>query len=347
MGSVTNLITDMQVKGARADHVVRAVKHSMVVIDAEKHDLDYRQSEVDNGIRQLKKMYQGGERKGASTLLSQATAKVRIDARKPRLAQHGGPIDPLTGERKYEPKGITRNKFDKKTGTYDKDVKVPTTENVKRLALTSDAHTLVSKHASPVELIYADHANAMKALANSTRLSAYKIPTPHVNTAAKKVYKVEVDNLVRQLREAQAKAPLDRQAQRIANANIKLRLQDDPSLRYDADRRKKVERQAKEAARNKLGLKKYEMDITDREWDAIQAGAVSANIFRGILDGNHVKPARLFELALPKTNVVLSGPVLSRAKAMLATGMTNADIAKHLGISPSTLRAAFTTKDGD
>jgi transcriptional regulator with XRE-family HTH domain len=352
MGMITNLVTDMSIQGARPDHIVRAVKHSMVVIDAEKHDLDYRRSAQDQGIQQLKKVYQSGTNAagkdkfgGASTLLSLATAKERIEARKPRLAQHGGPIDPLTGERKFEPKGLTRNKFDKKTGKYTDEVVVKT-EEVKRLALTSDAHTLVKQNA-PVELIYADHANAMKALANSTRLAAHAIRPPKVNAAAKLVYKPEVDNLVRQLREAQAKAPLDRQAQRIANANIKMRLQDDPTLRYDADRRNKVERQAKKAARSSLGLKKYEMDITDREWDAIQAGAVTANIFRGILDGNHVSDKRLFELALPRTNTVMSAPVMSRVKAMLAAGMTNADIARQLGVSPSTVRAAFTKKDDD
>lgn len=34
MGKITNLITDMSIQGAKPDHVIRAVKHSMVVIDA-------------------------------------------------------------------------------------------------------------------------------------------------------------------------------------------------------------------------------------------------------------------------------------------------------------------------
>ena len=37
MGKISNLITDMTLKGATQDELARAVRHSMVVIDAEKH----------------------------------------------------------------------------------------------------------------------------------------------------------------------------------------------------------------------------------------------------------------------------------------------------------------------
>src|SRR5699024_2857001 len=76
MGIVSNLITDMTIKGASPSELARAVKHSMVVIDSEKHRLDYKQSEVDNGIAALQRKYQthidvdGKRRKGASTLIS-------------------------------------------------------------------------------------------------------------------------------------------------------------------------------------------------------------------------------------------------------------------------------------
>ena len=58
MGIVSNLIADMTLQKAPEEHLVRAVKHSMVVIDAEKHKLDYRRSEKENGIEELKKIYQ-------------------------------------------------------------------------------------------------------------------------------------------------------------------------------------------------------------------------------------------------------------------------------------------------
>lgn len=56
MGEISNLITDMTLKGATEPEIARAVKHSMVVIDAAKHKLDYRQSEKDNGIEELQDM---------------------------------------------------------------------------------------------------------------------------------------------------------------------------------------------------------------------------------------------------------------------------------------------------
>lgn len=58
MDVVSNLITDMTIKGATEEELFRAVKHSMVVIDAVKHKLDYKQSEEDNDIESLKKKYQ-------------------------------------------------------------------------------------------------------------------------------------------------------------------------------------------------------------------------------------------------------------------------------------------------
>jgi hypothetical protein len=45
MGNVTNLISDMTIRGASTDELARAVRHSMVVIDSEKHNLDFKASE--------------------------------------------------------------------------------------------------------------------------------------------------------------------------------------------------------------------------------------------------------------------------------------------------------------
>lgn len=58
---ISNLITDMTIKGATDEELFRAVKHSMVVIDAVKHELDYKQSEEDNDIESLKKKYRSKE----------------------------------------------------------------------------------------------------------------------------------------------------------------------------------------------------------------------------------------------------------------------------------------------
>lgn len=55
MGRISNLITDMTLNGATREQLARAVRHSMVVIDAEKHKLDYQQSAIDNDIASLKR----------------------------------------------------------------------------------------------------------------------------------------------------------------------------------------------------------------------------------------------------------------------------------------------------
>lgn len=335
MGKITNLITDMSIQGAKPEHILRAVKHSMVVIDAEKHQLDYKRSEQQNGISQLKTLYQGGSKSGASTLLSQATAKVRIPERKiaPRPL---GPIDE-TGAKVYVPTGRMRSVYDKKTKTYLPQ-KVPREQTEKRLSLTPDAYSLVRDRSDPVERLYADHTNAMKALANSARLQASRIPSPQQNPKAKAVYRSEVDKLVSDLRTAEKQKPLDRRANVIAGSIIKAKRKEDPMLSEDPDKLAKVERQAKTYARAKLNLKKPVIDISDRQWDAIQSGAVSASTLRKILD--YADEKRVSELSMPRTNTVMTSAVSARAKAMLAAGATNADVARALGIPVSTLRSA-------
>ena len=158
MGGVSNLITDMTLLGAPHKDIVRAIKHSMVVIDAEKHGLNYRQSAIDQGIPQLKEEYQGGKRKGASTLISRAGAEARVPQRELRKAKLGGSINRETGKLEYTPTG--RHYIDKRTGKV-----VENTTKSKQLAETDDAHTLVSKANTPIENLYADHANRLKTMA--------------------------------------------------------------------------------------------------------------------------------------------------------------------------------------
>lgn len=349
MGMITNLITDMQIQGATPEHVVRAVKHSMVVIDAEKHKLDFNRSAQDNGIKQLRELYQtsilpDGSIKvgGATTLLSKATAEIRIDERKLQGARNGGPIDKVTGEPIYVPTDKTISRFDKKTNTY-LDEKVPVKESIKRLALTNDAFTLVRDKADPVEKLYAEHANEMKSLANSARLLADRTPTSKMDPRAKKEYAPEIEQLYADLDRAQAQKPLDRRARVYAGITVKQKMVEDPLLRFDRDRKKKVEQQAVLAARDRLGLKKPVIDISDRQWDAIQTRGVSSSKLKQILE--YADEKRITELSMPRANAVVTTAVASRVRSMLAAGLTNADIARSLGISASTLRAAASRGD--
>ncbi len=337
MGLITNLITDMSIQGATPEHVVRAVRHSMVVIDAEKHKLDYKSSELQNGIAQLRTLYQGKPTGGASTLLSLATSSVRVEEQKLGTRTVGGPIDKETGALRYEPTGRQTSVYDRKTRTYT-DEKTPALSKFKKLELVDDAYDLTKDPNNPVERLYADHANAMKALANETRLKALAIPNPPTNKAAKLVYKDEVSKLVSDLDAAKAQAPLNRRADIIAGAVVKAKRSDDPTIALDRDRLAKVERAAKTDARAKLGLEQPVIQISDRQWDAIQSGAVSPSRLRDILQ--FADPAQVTKLALPRENTVVTSAIGARARAMLAAGLTTADVASALGISVSTLRAA-------
>ena len=341
MGMITNLITDMSIQGASPEHMVRAVKHSMVVIDAEKHKLDWKASEEENGIRQLKTLYQGSPKAGAQTLLSQATANLKVPERKLRLAGDGGPINP-DGSKAYVPTGRKVSVYDKKTGTYLPE-KTHVLEDVKRLRLTDDAYTLVRDPKNAVERLYADHANEMKGLANTARLTASKVHVPKANPQAKVVYKAEVEKLYADLDAAKKTLPLERHANLIAKSIVLAKRQEDPGLHADQDRLRKVERQAKASARNNLGLKDHVIEISDTQWDAIQSNAVSPTKLREIL--HYADEKRVADLAMPRTNAVMTSAVSSRAKAMLAAGNSPADVASALGISASTLNAAV--KRGD
>lgn len=55
---ISNLIITMTANDADKDELERAIKHSMVIIDAEKYHLDYMQSYIDNRIDQLIEKYQ-------------------------------------------------------------------------------------------------------------------------------------------------------------------------------------------------------------------------------------------------------------------------------------------------
>lgn len=114
----------------------------MVVIDAEKHHLDYKQSEIDNGIASLKKKYQGSYdedgryHEGAATLISRAKSETSV------LKRKGSPIiNPETGEQTY--KEVYEEYIDKNGRTRVR------TQASTKMAETKDAFTLVSDVDTP------------------------------------------------------------------------------------------------------------------------------------------------------------------------------------------------------
>lgn len=325
MGKVSNLITDMTLKGATQDELARAVRHSMVVIDAEKHKLNYKQSEIDNGIASLKKKYQGhydedGKyHEGAATLISRAKSETSV------LKRKGSPIiDPKTGEQTY--KEVYEEYVDKKTGK----IKVRTQASTK-MAETRDARTLSSGH--PVEEAYADYANQMKSLANKARKEMVSTGKIAYSASAKAVYQSEVDTLSAKLNVALRNAPKERQAQVIANANVAAKKKDNPDM-TNAEI-KKAGQQALTSARVSVGAKREPINLTDKEWEAIQAGAISENKLKQII--NHVNIDELRQRATPRTTTSLSSAKISKISSMNASGYSIAEIAQALGVSTSTV----------
>ncbi len=324
MGKISNLITDMTLKGATEDELARAVRHSMVVIDAEKHYLDYKQSEVDNGIASLKKKYQGtidedGKyHEGAATLISRAKSETSV------LKRKGSPIiNPDTGEQSY--KEVYEEYVDKNGKTRVR------TQASTKMAETRDAYLLSS--GTPQEEAYAEYANTMKSLANQARKEMVSTGKIAYSASAKATYQEEVDSLSAKLNVALMNAPRERQAQVIANASVAAKRQDNPDMTNGEI--KKANQQALTAARASVGARRETIKVTDKEWEAIQAGAISENKLTQII--NNVDIDDLRQRATPRATTELSTAKVNKIASMNASGYSTAEIAEALGVSTSTV----------
>lgn len=364
MGRVTNLITDMTVQGAKEREIVRAVKHSMVVIDAEKHHLDYKQSAEDNDIKALKERYQkridpetGRETTGASTIFSRAGAITRIDQRKE--VTDTGKMTPEELERWNKGQKVWRNTEEKiveqikdprkmtseELTQYNAGKKVYHTTNknkqqeVSRMDTVDDARDLVRDKSNSKEMAYANYANDLKSMANEARREARSIkPTP-VSQTAKETYANEVEELNRKLRVAQSNAPRERQAQIIANSIVSEKFASNPDMDYEHRQRERS--RALTQARAEVGAKKEPVVITDREWEAIQANAISTTKLTQILNNTDQEAFKM--RATPRTSSSsLSSSQVSLIEAMSSSGMyTQKEIADRLGVSASTVSSVL------
>lgn len=322
MGKISNLITDMTLKGAPPDELARAVRHSMVVIDAEKHKLDYKQSETDNGIIALKKKYQAHADDegygGASTLISRSSSKQVV------LKRKGSPmIDPDTGEQSWK---SVREEYTDKSGK--KQVR---TQDSTKMAETRDAYSLSS--GTPQEQLYADYANKMKSLGNQARKEMVHTGKIEYSASAKETYLPEYKSLTAKLNIALKNAPRERQAQVIANSVVAAKKQENPDM--TKSEKKKAKSQALSAARTSVGAKRENIKITDREWEAIQAGAISENKLYQILNNTDIDDLRA--RSMPRTTTTLSQAKVNKIKSMQASGYSTSEIAEDLGISSSTV----------
>ena len=358
MGSVSNLITDMTLIGCSDDEMVRAVKHSMVVIDAYKHHLDYKLSEKDNNIAELKKKYQGKANAGAATIVSRASGQAHIDEVKSYAK-----IDPITGEKIYEPTGKTHTKWAKEQKTVVDPVTGKKTKvdvlgedgkpiwinkgeeknktKTTKMAATNDAYTLTSdgKGGYPMEEVYARYANDMKALGNRARREALAIKSRPYSESAAKTYAKEVESLEEKYLLARKNAPRERQAQMIANSRVRAELATHPEWKDDKDRIKKINNQALASGRATAGAKKDRVTFTDREWEAIQSGAIRPTKLKKLI--NEANKDEVVRRSMPKEATKISATKIAAMKAMANQGFTQQEIANSLGVSVSSVNKAL------
>lgn len=360
MGKASNLITDMTIRGASGDEIARAVRYSMTVIDAQKHNLDWKRAAKDNRIAELKRDYQGGDRSGASTLISRAKGPATLPEYKEKR------ISEMTPEEKERYKNgekiftFTDRKYpvykkDKETGKYLvddngeliqkgklKDAQTRTTKMEAAFISGGNAYDLSS--GSQIENIYADHANKLRYLANRARKEMMSTGRLQRNPSAAQTYSIEVKELKSALNIALKNAPYERQAQLIADTIIKAKLRDNPD--WDKDEIKKARQLTIKAARYRVGSlsrKKLGIEITPRQWEAIQAGAISDTLLGEIL--RYADKDKVRALATPKQSHGMGAVAKARARTLL--NMTNSDgtqkytqaeVAEELGVSVATLK---------
>lgn len=346
MGKVSNLIMDMTLKGASFDEIAKATKHSMVVIDAIKHDLNWRQSEKDNDIASLRLKYQGKKMGGASTLITKAKSQEYVPERKQfyksYIDKETGKIDWYHKNEKGEYDRLTnREKIakNKETGVYEKTGKLAQQKSTKMME-ASDAYELSS--GTKMESVYADYANKMKALAAEARKYAVNLKNMEYNKEAAKIYSNEVDSINNKLNEALMNKPLEAKAQVLANYKLKMWKKENPTAEFEDI--KKHSGQFLKEARQRMGSVKHRVKLTPKEWEAIQAGAITHNKFLQILNNTDLDLIK--EYATPRTySSKLSKREISYAKTLLKEGRyTQAEIAELLGVSVSTLLKAVEGK---
>lgn len=337
MGIISNLITDMTLRGAKEEELAKAVRHSMVVIDAEKHGLDYKQSEKDNDIAYLKKTYQrttdanGRYHEGAATLISRSKSQQEVLKRKgsPKVNQKGKDwYDPSKPEGSLIWNSVTEEYTDK-----NGEVKVRTQKSTK-MAETDDARLLISDADTPQERAYAEYANQRKDLANKARLEIINTGKIAYSASAKATYKEEVDGMLADLNIALRNAPKETQAQIIANSKVAAMKKANPDM--TSKEIKKASQQALTEARIQMGAERIKVPLDEKRWEAIQAGAISESQLIKILNNSDIDEVRQY--ATPRTTSTLSPAKVNKIEAMQASGNYSiAEIAQAVGVSSSTV----------
>lgn len=348
MGLITNLIADMEIMGAPIEHIVMAVRHSMGVIDAHKHELDYVQSYIDNGIAELKTYYQGGPKAGAATLITRAGSRQEVTYKK--RARHD---DPETGEKIFKEKKRTFVGRDGKV----REIKKQSTKMYEK----EDAFELLSDGQYAIEIVYGNFANEMKRLANFARKEAMRCPKLVANPSAKKAFAKQLESLNAKLDVAVSNQPRERMAQLYTfcrflekiNENkfyisqlldeidkdesiperkkkkLKRECYKDNSL--DKEEKDKIIQQYLIAARMRFDAHANLICYTPEEWLAVNSGAVSQTLFERLY--RYSNKDELKKLAMPNEEEVPSDYKVEYILRLNAEGFPTFEIADRVGLS--------------
>lgn len=356
MGKISNLITDMTLGGANDHEKAQAVRHSQVVIDAGKHKLDYKQSEIDNNIKALKNRYQrtvnpdgsikvGG---GASTIISRASGQETVLKRQgtPKINKKGEDwYDPTIPEGSYIYKTADKLTYEKtsvnkRTGEVTTKT-VTRTQRSTKMEEVQDAHDLVSAAKHPMELVYAEYANTMKNLARTSRLEYTSTEKIAYDKDAARVYAKEVASLKEKVSNSSLNKPREREALRRANVEIEDKKAAEiakTGTKMKPGDIKKNSQLAVSKYRNEVAAvtrRNRNISITDKEWAAIQSGAVSETILTKILDNTDI--AELRQRAMPKASSTLSVSQINRVKTLRNQGYSLSEIALKMSTSTSAI----------
>lgn len=359
MGKVSNLITDMTIQGAPMSDIEKAVKHSMVIIDAEKHNLNWKLSETDNGIRELKKLYQGGANRGASTLISKAKSEEDVDKRKP-FNYRKDKINPETGEKIYDLEGtyeenpktgkkelvkqaMKKKRVKNEDGTIsyvetDETKKTKSTKMAEAFNKGGNAFDLSS--GTDIETVFARYANSCKALGNEARKAWLSTGSQTYDPNARKIYSKEYSELQAAINNALDNKPNERKAMLMTDFIIREKKRANPDLWKDSEELKKITNQEIARQRSYSGTHKKTIFLTPKQWEAIQAGAITKNMLTQLM--SIVDSDQLRELATPRDrSIKMNKAQIAKAKRLFELGYTQAEIADNLGVSASTVSKAL------
>ena len=342
MGTVTNLIADMGQMGCTDEELSRAIKYSQVAIDAVKHKLDWERAKRDLKITDLYKTYTGRRQGGATTFITRAKSKRDVPEIAPDVK-----IDPLSGDLITRPTGHTHKKWlppnDK--GEYE-SIDEPNTTKMKRGQQVKDAYELLSDPAHPEkcywqELMYADFANQMKYLARQARLEMVNTKADPPNKESAKTYAKEVASLEAKLDKVKSQIQYEREALRLATYELKaIEAKNGP---LEDDEKSKKQSQLLNSARKAIYPKgkREKIEITEREWEAIQANAISATKLKDIIRQADDDVIRSYATPKNPNNRMLSDARIRQMQRMHAANpnITLMELAQMFGLkSDSTVR---------